>query len=141
VFDSVIGIFRFLGLCSSCSSQEYCLSYMILTYFVSFLCIFIFAWSKVCLHLNMYFNVLILGFRQNIFWLNCEDLMIIEVNEPLIIDPWIIYNLFVLLISRNLVWNWVHVSGIGLNVHYCFSCSSFFLGFDPFLTQKIRVSF
>jgi hypothetical protein len=67
----------------------------------------------ICIN-NMFiiiFNLRVLVFNWNPFWSNHDDLKKIKVNEPLILDPWMICNLCILLISWNLVWIWVHVAG------------------------------
>jgi len=73
----------------------------------------------------MIFNPRVSVLNRNIFWPNRDDLMKIKVNEPLLLDRWMICNLSVLLISWNLVWIWVHVAGFisGVLVFFiCFVC-------------------
>jgi len=47
----------------------------------------------------MFFNPRVLVLNRNRFWSNRDDLTKIKVNEPLILDPWMMCNLYVLLIS------------------------------------------
>jgi hypothetical protein len=74
----------------------------------------------------MIFNSRVSVLNRNPFWPLYDDLTKLEVNKPLILDPWMICNLYVLLISWNLVWFGAHVVWF-IHVHvWCSSCSSFF---------------
>jgi len=64
----------------------------------------------------MIYNLRVLVLNWNLFFPNRDDLMKIEVNEPLILDHLMICNLSMLLISWNLEWIWVHVIGFILGV-------------------------
>ena len=78
------------------------------------------------------FNSRVSVLNRNPFWPLYDDLTKLEVNKPLILDPWMIFNLSVLLISWNLVWFGAHVVWF-IDVHvWCSSCSSFFFVIDLF---------